>query len=68
MTPVIRVSRGNFERSRFAQVERMTADTGEFLIPAISKLDGLLGYYAAVSPTGRWCTSASGSAMTTPTR
>ena len=36
---VIRVSRGNFDQSRFAEVEQMTRDTGDYLIPAITQLD-----------------------------
>ena len=49
---VIRVSRGNFDQSRFADVEQMTRDTGDYLIPAITQLDGLIGYYAGASPSG----------------
>jgi hypothetical protein len=49
---VMRVSRGNFDQSRFADVEQMTRDTGDYLIPAITQLDGLIGYYAGVSPSG----------------
>jgi hypothetical protein len=30
----------------------MTADTGSYLTPAVSKLDGLIAYYAAASPEG----------------
>jgi hypothetical protein len=51
-TAVVRVSRGNFDPARFADVERMARDTGGYLIPAISRLDGLLGYYAGASPAG----------------
>ena len=49
---VIRVSRANFDVSRFAEVERMTRDTGTYLIPAIKRLDGLIGYYAGASREG----------------
>lgn len=49
---VVRVSRGNFDQSRFAEVEQMTRDTGDYLIPAIRQLDGLIGYYAGASPSG----------------
>ena len=51
-TAVIRVSRGNFDPASFAEVERMTKGTGSYLIPAIRRLDGLLGYYAGASPDG----------------
>jgi hypothetical protein len=51
-TAVIRVSRGNFDPASFAEVERMTNETGSYLIPAISRLDGLLGYFAGASPDG----------------
>lgn len=49
---VIRVSRANFDPTRFAEVERMTRDTSRYLIPAIGALPGLLSYFAAVSPSG----------------
>ena len=49
---VIRVSRGNFDQSRFAEVEEATRDTGDYLIPAITQLNGLIGYYAGASPSG----------------
>jgi hypothetical protein len=52
MDPVIRVSRGNFDPSRIDEVEKMTKDTGEYLIPAINRLDGLMSYYAGASPSG----------------
>jgi hypothetical protein len=51
-TAVIRVSRGNFDPARFAEVDRMTKETGTYLIPAIQKLPGLLSYYAGASPDG----------------
>lgn len=49
---VIRVSRGNFDPSRFAEVDQMTRDTGRYLIPAIRRLDGLISYYAGASSEG----------------
>lgn len=51
-TAVIRVSRGNFDPARFAEVELMSRNTGTYLIPAINRLPGLLHYSAAVSPSG----------------
>ena len=51
-TAVIRVSRGNFDPARFEEVDRMTKETGKYLIPAIQKLPGLLSYYAGASPDG----------------
>jgi hypothetical protein len=51
-TAVVRVSRGNFDPSRFAEVDEMTTATGAYLIPAIGNLDGLLAYYAGASPDG----------------
>jgi hypothetical protein len=51
-TAVIRVSRGNFDPASFTEAERMTGRTGAYLIPAISRLDGLLGYHAGASPDG----------------
>jgi hypothetical protein len=51
-TPVVRVSRGNFDPARLSEVERMTRDTGTYLVPAITQLPGLIRYFAAVSPSG----------------
>lgn len=51
-TAVVRVSRGTFDPARFAEVYAMTMATGRYLIPAISKLPGLISYYAAASPDG----------------
>lgn len=48
----IRLWRGTFEHKRFAEVEQMTRDTGDYLILAIRQLDGLIAYYAGVSPSG----------------
>ncbi len=49
---VVRVSRGNFDQRRFAEVDQMTRNTGHYLIPAIRQLDGLIGYYVGASETG----------------
>lgn len=49
---VIRVSRANFDQTRFAEVDQMTRDTARYLIPAIQQLDGLIGYYAGASTEG----------------
>ena len=51
-TAVVRVSRADFDPARFAEVERMTRDTGTYLIPAISRLSGHVAYFAGASPTG----------------
>ncbi len=51
-TAVIRISRGTFDPARLAEVERMSQETAKYLVPAISKLPGLIKYFAAVSPAG----------------
>ncbi len=51
-TSVIRVSRGSFDPSRIAEVERMVRDTGTYLIPKIKELPGLDAYFAGASPSG----------------
>lgn len=51
-TAVIRVSRGNFDPDRLAEVRAMSARTAEYLIPAIGRLPGLIHYYTGVSPEG----------------
>jgi quinol monooxygenase YgiN len=49
---VVRVSKGSFDPARFAEIERMRDDVGGYLVPAIARLEGLLGYYAGTSPDG----------------
>jgi hypothetical protein len=49
---VVRVSRAEFDAARLAEVQRMLRDTSAYLRPAIERLDGLLGYYAAASASG----------------
>ena len=51
-TTVVRISSGHFDPARFEEVERMNREIGQFLIPAIRQLPGLLDFFAAVSPTG----------------
>jgi hypothetical protein len=49
---VVRVSCGTFDPARFAAVQAMTIATGRYLVPAISRLPGLISYYAGASPDG----------------
>jgi hypothetical protein len=49
---VVRVSQGSFDPACFAEVERMRQEVGVYLVPAISRLEGLLGYYAGTSRDG----------------
>jgi hypothetical protein len=51
-TAVVRVSRGSFDPSRFAEVDAVNKKVSEYLIPAISRLPGLSHWYAGVSPEG----------------
>jgi hypothetical protein len=51
-TAVVRVSRGSFDRGRFAEVDAMNKKVSEYLIPAIGRLPGLIRYYTGVSPEG----------------
>ena len=51
-TAVVRVSRGSFDPSRFAEVDAVNKKTSEYLIPAIRQLPGLIHCYAGVSPEG----------------
>jgi len=62
-TAVVRVSRGSFDPSRFAEVDAMNTKVSEYLIPAIGRLPGLIHYYVGVSRRARSCTSASGTPM-----
>jgi hypothetical protein len=49
---VVRVSRGNFDPSRFAEVDAVNTKVSGYLIPAIQRLPGLIHWYAGVSPEG----------------
>jgi hypothetical protein len=51
-TAVVRVARGTFDPSRFAEVDAVNTKTSEYLIPAIKRLPGLIHWYAGVSPEG----------------
>lgn len=51
-TAVVRVSRGNFDPARFAEVARANRETEAYLVPAIKRLPGLIHYFAALSPSG----------------
>ncbi len=51
-TAVVRVSRGNFDPMNYANVQAMTIATGDYLMPAIKRLPGLIAYYAGASPDG----------------
>jgi hypothetical protein len=70
-TAVIRVSRGRFDPARFAEVDEMIRRTGDYLVPAIKRLPGLLGYYAGTAPEGLttqvslWESDAAGQQMRT---
>ena len=51
-TAVVRVSRANFDPSRFAEFDALVTRQAEYLIPAIKRLPGLLHWYTGVSPEG----------------
>jgi hypothetical protein len=51
-TAVVRVSRGSFDPGQFAEVDTVNQKVSEYLIPAISRLPGLIHWYAGVSPEG----------------
>ena len=51
-TAVVRVSRGSFDPSRFAEVDAVSKKISEYMIPAIRRLSGLIHFYAGVSPKG----------------
>lgn len=41
-SPVVRVSQASFDPVRFIEVNQMANDIGQYLIPAIKKLPGLI--------------------------
>ena len=49
---VVRVSRGTFDPTRFADIQAMTQATSAYLMPAISQLPGLISYYAGAAAEG----------------
>jgi quinol monooxygenase YgiN len=51
-TAVVRVSRGNFDPARFAEVRETTVATVSYLVPAVKELPGLISYHAGTSPDG----------------
>jgi len=51
-TAVLRVSRGTFDPSRFAEVDAVNTKIADYLIPAITRLPGLLHFWAGVSQDG----------------
>jgi hypothetical protein len=51
-TAVVRVSRGDFDPARFAEVESANRRVADYLIPAIKRLPGLISYYAGLYPDG----------------
>ncbi len=51
-TAVVRLSRATFDPSRFDEVDAMNQTTSEYLIPAVTRLPGLIHFYAGVSPEG----------------
>ncbi len=51
-TAVLRVSRGSFDPSRFAEVDAMNKKISEYLVPAIGRLPGLIHFYSGASPEG----------------
>jgi hypothetical protein len=51
-TAVVRVSRGTFDPSRFAEVDAVNEKVSTYLIPAIQALPGLIHWYAGVSAEG----------------
>jgi hypothetical protein len=51
-TAVVRVSRGSFDPSGFAEVDAVNTKVSGYLVPAIQRLPGLIHWYAGVSPEG----------------
>ncbi|MCU0759072.1 MAG: hypothetical protein MUF07_07720 [Steroidobacteraceae bacterium] len=49
---ILRVSRGRFDPARFTEVDAMIRRTGDYLVPAIRRLPGLIAYFAATAPDG----------------
>ena len=49
---IVRVSRGSFDPSRFAEIEAMSRKTQGYLTPAIRQLPGLVSYFVGATPSG----------------
>jgi len=50
MKKIVRISRGAFAAESYKLINEMLTQSGETLIPAIKKLNGLMNYYAAIDP------------------
>jgi hypothetical protein len=46
--PIVRVSRGRFDWSRYEEISQRLADARLTLFPAIQRLPGLLHYYVGI--------------------
>ncbi|WP_194897226.1 hypothetical protein [Catenulispora pinisilvae] len=51
-TAVVRLSRGSFDPSLFAEVEALNLKQAEYLVPAIKALPGLISWYASLMSDG----------------
>ena len=51
-TAVVRASRATFDPRRFDEVDATNTKTSQYLIPAVTRLPGLIHFYAGVSPEG----------------
>ncbi|MDQ2715385.1 MAG: hypothetical protein M3Z08_10805 [Chloroflexota bacterium] len=49
-SPVVRISKGRFAPTQYAEIHRLTEESAKPLIPAIKRLRGLLYYSAGVDP------------------
>ncbi|HEV2634980.1 MAG TPA: hypothetical protein VGX23_07520 [Actinocrinis sp.] len=51
-TAYVRVSPATFDPRRFAEVEALSTKQAEYLIPALTRLPGIIHHYVGVSPEG----------------
>ncbi|MFB7718592.1 hypothetical protein [Nocardia sp. NPDC056100] len=49
---VVRVGRASFDPGNFEKFEALITKQAEYLVPAITRLPGLLHWYTGVSPDG----------------
>jgi hypothetical protein len=48
--PVVRISKGRFASTQYAEINRLAKESAKPLLPAIERLRGLLYYSAGVDP------------------
>ncbi len=49
--PIVRISKGRFDPKNYGEIHRLSVEAAKTLVPAITKLRGLIYYHAGVDST-----------------